>query len=77
MSFCEVELGWLGLRTGSVHGGPWSSVSPARASACARGQAGSSVLGASLQVPPALGRGLDRTQGHGPSAVSSARPSAL
>lgn len=73
---CEVKLGWLGLRMGSVHDAPWSSVSPARASARVRGQARSSALGVSMQVPPALGRRLDRTQGHGASAVSRAQPSA-
>lgn len=61
----EVKLGWLGLRMGSVHDAPWSSVSPTPASACARGQAGSSALGVSVLVLLARGQGLDGTQGRG------------
>lgn len=48
-----------------MHDAPWSSVSPTPASACARGQAGSSALGVSVLVPLARGQGLDGTQGRG------------
>ena len=61
----EVKLGWLGLRMSSVHDASWRSVSPTPASACARGQAGSSVLGVSVLVLLARGQGLDGTQGRG------------
>lgn len=62
----EVKLGWLGLRMGSMHDAPWSSVSPTPASACARGQARSSTLGVSVLVLLAQGQGLNGTQGRAP-----------